>query len=512
MGFDKKIYIMAVLIVAGMFMTLLDTTIVDIVLPHMMSAFDVEADDVQWVVTSYMIASAIAMPTVGWLGEKLGHRNTYLLGIGLFTVMSALCGMSPNFESMIVGRVLQGFGEGLAVPMSMALLFEIFPPEKRGLAMGMFALGATFGPSLGPTLGGYLTEHMDWRWVFYVNLLPGLMVVYILSLIMEDDREKDKQVGRFDVKGLVLISISLSALIIGLSKANEWGWDDRKTVTLIYLAIVSAIMFVLFEVRTENPLVKLSLFKFKFYRYPVASLTFFGMGVYASYFLLPLYLERLRHFKTLTAGEILFWPAFATGVFSVVAGILMDRKILTHKTSIVSGIILFIIGTYLQVKLNLDMDKFQIVLYLLPWGIGMGFFFPALSQVSLGNFMGENLRHASALQNLLRLVAGSVGTAISTHILISSEQKHLLNLTQTVSYQSPQFIDFINKLKLYLYSTKSVCSSIADTKAWAIIGLAFKDHASWHSFGDAFIFATFCGFVALIPSFFIEKTEVNVEG
>ena len=177
-----KLIIISALIVAGLFMTLLDTTIVDIVLPHMMSTFEADPDDIQWVIISYMISSAIAMPVVGWLGGKLGHRNTYLLGIALFTIMSAVCGIAPNLETMIVGRALQGVGEGIAVPMTMTLLFELYPPEKRGMAMGMFALGAIFGPSLGPTLWGYLSEQLSWRWVFYVNLLPGVFVVYLLML------------------------------------------------------------------------------------------------------------------------------------------------------------------------------------------------------------------------------------------------------------------------------------------------------------------------------------------
>jgi len=505
---ERKVYFIAVFIVAGMFMTLLDTTIVDIVLPHMMSAFDVEADDIQWVVTSYMVASAIAMPTVGWLGEKLGHRNTYILGIALFTLMSAICGISPNFETMIAGRVLQGIGEGISVPMSMTLLFEIFPPQKRGLAMGMFALGATFGPSLGPTLGGFLTEHMEWRWVFYVNLLPGLLVIYTLFLTMADDRVKGVK-AEFDIPGFLLISVCLSSLITGLSKANEWGWDDRRTVLLLYTASVSAVLFLMVELRRSSPLVNLKLFKFRFFRYPVLSLTLFGMAVYASYFLLPLYLERLRHFKTLTAGEVLFWPAFATGVFSVIAGVLMDRKLISHRTSIVTGITLFIFGTYLQSGLDLDMDRFQVIMNLLPWGIGMGFFFPALSQVSLGNFVRENLRHASALQNLLRLVAGSVGTAISTHILISSRSAHLVRITEKVSSQSPQFTEILSRLKSYLYYNHSY--AFPGERAKAIIGMVFGSHAYWHSFSNAFLFATLCGILSLIPAFLIKKEEVKVE-
>ncbi|WP_163327821.1 DHA2 family efflux MFS transporter permease subunit [Desulfurobacterium thermolithotrophum] len=502
---NRKTIFISILIVAGMFMTLLDTTIVDIVLPHMMSTFEAKPDDIQWVITSYMIASAIAMPVVGWLGGKIGHRNTYLLGIGLFTTMSTLCGIAPNLETMILGRTFQGIGEGLAVPMSMTLLFELFPPEKRGIAMGMFALGATFGPSLGPTIGGYLTEHLDWRWVFYVNLLPGIFVIYLLMLLMKDDRKKHVADGKLDILGFILLAISLSSLITALSKGNDWGWSDEKTVLLLYTFSISLILFIFVEFKVENPLVNLRLFKFKFFRYPVLSLTLFGMGVYASYFLLPLYLEKLREFPTIEAGEILFCPAAATGIVSLISGILMDRKILSRKASIVIGILIFIFGTHLQSKLDLEMGKTQIVLFLLPWGIGMGFFFPALSQVSLGNFKGEILRQASALQNLLRLVGGSVGTALSTHILISSQDGHLLKMAEKSSWYSPQFTEFVAKLKSYFYYVQSTPEVLLNEKAKAFIGMLFQNHAFWHSFGDAFFFATVCGILTLIPALLMEE-------
>jgi DHA2 family multidrug resistance protein len=506
-----KLIIISALIVAGLFMTLLDTTIVDIVLPHMMSAFEAEPDDIQWVITSYMIASAVAMPVVGWLGGKLGHRNTYLFGIALFTLMSAVCGLAPNLETMIAGRILQGVGEGIAVPMTMTLLFELYPPQKRGMAMGMFALGATFGPSLGPTLGGYLSEHLSWRWVFYVNLLPGVLVVYLLMLLMKDDRKEHRGDEKLDVIGFALLSVSLSSLITALSKGNEWGWSDERTVVLLYVAAVTVILFVYYELRTNNPLVNLVLFKYRFFSFPVISLTLFGMGVYASYFLLPLYLEKLRGFPTIDAGEILFFPAVTTGVVSLIVGFLLDRKLLSYKTSIIVGILVFTLGTYIQSRLDLDMSKTQIILLLLPWGAGMGFFFPALSQISLGNFQGELLRQASALQNLLRLVGGSVGTAISTYILISSQSGHLIRMGEKVSPYSPQVTAFLSDWKQFLYYARSTVEGLLSVKAKAIMGTLFQKSAYWHSFGDAFFFATICGILTLIPALLIGKTPEGVK-
>jgi DHA2 family multidrug resistance protein len=501
----KRTFFLGALIVAGMFMTLLDTTIVDIALPHMMSAFEVEPDDIQWVITSYMIASAVSMPVVGWLGGRVGHRNTYLLGLTLFTAMSALCGVAPNLDLMILGRTLQGVGEGLSDPMTMTLLFELFPPEKRGTAMGLFALGATFGPSLGPTLGGYITEHLSWRWIFYVNLLPGILVIYLLLLFMEDDREKHRNDKPLDFPGLALLALSLTSLIVALSKGNSWGWDSLKTVSLLYLFAVSSVVFVLYELHAPNPLVELRVFKFPFFRYPVLSLTLFGMGVYASYFLLPLYLEKLRGFPTITAGEILFWPSMATGLVSLVVGFLIDRKVLTKKLSIILGVLIFTAGTYLQTGLNLHMSKLQVVLYLLPWGAGMGFFFPALSQISLGSLKGELLRHASALQNLLRLVGGSVGTAVSTYILVSSQPKHLVHMAELTSSQSPQVVYFLQRLKEHFFYEASSYWPTASAQAKAVLGQLYGLYAFWHSFGDAFFFAFLCGVLTLIPALMVEE-------
>ena len=503
-----RTFFVGILIVAGMFMTLLDTTIVDIALPHMMSTFHARTDEIQWVIISYMVASAIAMPVVGWLGGKIGHRNTYILGISLFTFMSAVCGMAPNLNAMILGRIFQGIGEGLSVPMTMTLLFEIFPPKSRGVAMGMFALGATFGPSLGPTLGGYITEHFNWRWIFYVNLLPGILVVYFLTLLLENDERNSDQ--PLDLLGLILLGTSLSSLIVSLSKGNDWGWSSFKTVSLLYASFVSFAFFLFWEVKRKNPLVRLELFRFKNFRYPVISLTVFGMGVYASYFLLPLYLEKLRDFPTITAGEILFWPSMGTGVFSMVAGFLMDRKVISKKTSILIGTAVFTFGTLLQQKLNLEMSELQIVLYLMPWGIGMGFFFPALSQISLGNFKGELLRQASSLQNLLRLVGGSVGTAISTHILISSQQYHFVRLTEKVSYQMPQVEYFLNKAGAFFAYFRSL--PLSELASKSLLGNLFVKHAFWHSFADAFFFATLCGCLTFLFATLVEDEDEETVG
>ncbi len=507
---ERKTFMIGVLIVTGMFMTLLDTTIVDIVIPHMMSAFDAKTEDIQWVIIAYMIASAIAMPTVGWIGGKFGHRNTYLFGIGLFTIMSALCGIAPNFQTMLAGRVFQGFGEGLAVPMALTLLYEIFPEDKKGLAMGMYAIGAAFGPSLGPTIGGYLTEHMDWRWVFYVNILPGIIVLYLLSLLLENFKDTKHKIS-FDITGFILLTVSLTSILVALSKGNSWGWSSAKVVMLFYTSIVTAVLFIYTETKVKHPLINLNLFKYGFFTYSSISRILFGMGLYASYFMLPLYLERLREFPTIVAGEILFFPAFLTGIVSLITGILIDKKIVSLKVAIIGGIIVFIYGTHLQSKLDLIMGKEQIILHLLPWGIGMGIFFPALAQVALADFKGELLRQSSALQNVLRLVGGSIGTSLATFILTSRKDAHLIGATEKISSSAPQITEFMAKAKGYLYYFRSTTSNFIEPKAKALLGILFAKEAYWLSFRDVFFFALICGILSLIPAFFIKPKEAKNE-
>jgi endonuclease III-like uncharacterized protein len=219
----------------------------------------------------------------------------------------------------------------------------------------------------------------------------------------------------------------------------------------------------------------------------------------------------LKRTFEIDAGEILFFPAVTTGVVSLIVGFLLDRKLLSYKTSIIVGILVFTLGTYIQSRLDLDMSKTQIILLLLPWGAGMGFFFPALSQISLGNFQGELLRQASALQNLLRLVGGSVGTAISTYILISSQSGHLIRMGEKISPYSPQVTAFLSDWKQFLYYARSTVEGLLSVKAKAIMGTLFQKSAYWHSFGDAFFFATICGILTLIPALLIGKTPEGVK-
>ena len=212
------------IVMIGIFIALLDATIVDIVLPKMMSSLNTDTYGVQWVVISYLTAAAIAMTSVEWLGAKIGHRNTYLAGLVIFTFFSILCGQASSIGFMNFSRFMQGLGEGIIVPIGMTILCEVFPDEERGTALGVYGLGASCAPALGPTLGGIITEHLSWRWIFYVNVPIGIIGIFLTIVLLRETSPEHEKARSFDLPGFVFMAIAFGSLITFLSKGQEKGW------------------------------------------------------------------------------------------------------------------------------------------------------------------------------------------------------------------------------------------------------------------------------------------------
>ncbi len=412
----KYKWVASVVLMFGIFMTLLDTTIVDITLPKMLASLNTDTYGVQWVVIAYMIGSAVAMTLVGWIGAATSYRFVYILGMSIFVVFSAICGQANSLGMMVTGRLLQGIGEGLVVPISMTYLFLVFPKHEAGLAMGIYGLGASFAPALGPTIGGFLTEHMNWRWIFYVNLPIGAigltLAVFLLRRIKPDGEVK----WPFDWIGFILLAISLGSLITFLSKGQEMGWlQSDMIVILIAVWILSSIAFLTLVSRRKNPVVDLSLFKNRVFGISIISLFCFSLTLYAIFFLLPLYMERLRGYPTLLSGMILFPGSIAMGIALITGGILSD-KISIRGISIVC-IILFSMACFAFGILDMDTPKATIIILYILWGITAGPLFPSLTTGGLSELSPTQVNMGSAMQNVTRLVAGSIGTSLAVTLL-----------------------------------------------------------------------------------------------
>ncbi len=503
-------WVATVIVMIGTFMTLLDTTIVDITLPKMLASLNTDTYGIQWVVISYMIGSAIAMTVVGWIGATFSYRIVYLLGFTIFVVSSAICGQARNLEMMIIARSIQGIGEGLVVPIAMTYLFLVFPKEEVGLAMGIYGLGASFAPALGPTLGGFITEHLSWRWIFYVNLPVGFIGLSAAILFLKKIKPEDEKPWPFDWFGFVMLAVSLSSLITFLSKGQEKGWlQSNMILILIIIFVISSIIFIVWEWYQKHPVVNVHLFKKRAFWVSVVALACFSLTLYGIYFLLPLYMERLRGYPTLTSGLILFPGSIAMGISLIIGGVLTNK--LNLKWFAIFFIIIFSIFSYRFGYIDLYTSKSHIIALFTLWGISVGPLFPILTTGGLSSLSELDVNMGSAIQNVSRLVAGSVGTSIATTIIERKASYFYLIYSRHTDPSHVPFITSLNKtIKGFLL--KGYTLKDAKILSYSLMKFYIKAEAYFTAFQSTFKIMAILALIALPVLLFFKtgKTKEKV--
>ncbi|HLZ07810.1 MAG TPA: DHA2 family efflux MFS transporter permease subunit, partial [Chloroflexota bacterium] len=291
------------IVVMGTFMSILDSTVVNIALPKLIAVFSTDVHGAQWVLTSYLLALAVVIPMTGYLQEKYGGKRIYMITITLFTMASALCGFAWSLNAMIFFRVLQGLGGGLIMPLGMSLLLREFRPEERGTALGIFGIPLMLGPAIGPTLGGYLVQYVDWRFIFFINIPIGIFAVFAASRVL---RETPRQnAGKLDVWGVALVALGSASLLFGIGNGPADGWNSPSVIGEIALGICSLVAFVVVELRTAQPLLELRLFKSYNFSLSVFVTLIVQVALFGAIFLLPLFLQNLRGMGAMETGMML---------------------------------------------------------------------------------------------------------------------------------------------------------------------------------------------------------------
>ncbi len=409
-------WVVAALLSAGIFIALLDTTIVDIVLPHMMASLDTDIYGVQWVVIIYFLGSAIAMTAVGWLAEVFGHRDTFLVGTALFIGMSALAGAAPSLPVMLTARLFQGMGEGIIIPVALVILFEAFPPEEHGLAMGFYGLSASFAPAFGPTLGGFITEHLEWRWVFYINVPIGIVTIFLVWLLFANVRQAEER-KPFDFIGFALLATAFSALIVFTGKGQEKGWLDSDFIFhMLLLFVAASVASVLWFALARRPLFPRRVLVHRPFRLGLTAMFLLSINAYGFFLLLPVFLQRVHGYTTLQAGLIMLPGALLAGIATALSGALSDR--LSPRWLAVT----FLLGTVAAswfFHTDMDTPRWLLTLDNVFLGIAVGGVFPPVALLALGTLEPRDTADGSTLLNVVRLVAGSLGSAYATTIMTS---------------------------------------------------------------------------------------------
>jgi DHA2 family multidrug resistance protein len=400
-------------IMVGAFLFALDTTIVNIAIPKIMTSISADLNQIQWVLIIYMIGMAIVMPAAGWLSDICGHKWLYTGSLVVFTISSALCGMAWSPASLIFFRFLQGLGAGSIAPTAMAVIFRVFPPQQRGLGMGIYSLGWTFGPILGPTLGGYLTDALSWRAIFYINLPLGIVGILMAATVMGADLN-DRRPRRLDVLGLATMATGVVTLLLALSQGNREGWNSQYIVGLFLTAGVALLLFVLIELLVHDPVVNLRLYRNATYVMATVVGTFLGFAMFGTSLLLPLFLEDFLEHTALQAAFIMLPGVALTGAISPLVGKWTDQ--VNPRLFLVLGFLLAAASAYWFAWMGGDPEERTLV-WALVVRAGLGFVFPPLLMLGLRTLVREEISAASGLFNITRQIAGMGGIAVAGVLL-----------------------------------------------------------------------------------------------
>ncbi|MDQ6672368.1 MAG: DHA2 family efflux MFS transporter permease subunit [Chloroflexota bacterium] len=493
--------------VVGTFMVMLDQTVVNIALPKITTVFGVGVHETQLVITSYMLALAVIMPATGYLSDTFGTKRLYLITMALFTGGSLLCGLAWNNTSLVAFRVIQGLGGGMMSPLGMTMLFQVVPPHRRNTIMGFFGLPLMLAPVLGPTLGGYLVEYVDWRVIFTLNVPIGVLGIFLGFTLL---RESAHIPGlKFDLRGFILSAIGFSAILLGLSDVGTDGWTNSAVLTKFAVGIVALAAWVWVELTDEHPLLDLRLFKIPIFTLAAMVSFVLTVGLFGGMLLLPLFMQNLRGLGAAETGLILVFQVLPMTILMPLVGRLVDK--VGARVMIVIGLPLLAFTTWQMSALDLTTSDTTIKLWLLARGSSMGLVMMPSMTAGLNAVPLQQMSRASSITNVMRQIFGSFGTAMVVTILQSRQTFHTAILNQTVT---PQNIPLQQMMSVAQQSALS--QGLTDMQAQAMGGMMAAKQvataAAVMGFDDVFRVTAVVTLFAIFPALFMKTKKVTRRG
>ena len=435
-------WVVAGTVLTGTIMAVLDSSIINVALPSMGGTLGAGVQEIAWVVTGYILAQVIVMPITALLSERFGRKNFYQFSVVLFTLASMACGLARSLPAMVLFRILQGFGGGVIMTVSQAILRETFPPAEQAMAMGIYGMGVVVAPAVGPTLGGWITDNWTWPWVFYINVPVGVVNILLVARYIHDPDYLERRKGSIDWLGLALLAIGLGALQLMLEEGQEHDWfQSGAIVALAATAAIGLLLFVVHELRTERPAVNLRLLANRSFTSATAIGAILGMGLYGSLFLLPLFLQNLLGYTAMLSGMALVPRSLAMAVIMPLGGRVYNR--VGPRALVGTGLIVGALSFWQLSHLTADVGFWDIFWPQLLQGVGFALIFVSLTTAALATIPRPQMTQASGLYNVVRQVFGSVGIAASATVLTRSTARYQAILGEHITAFAPAVQGFI---------------------------------------------------------------------
>ena len=502
-------WIVTITVMIGTIMSALDSSIVNVALPYMRGSLSATIEEITWVATGYILSNVIIMPIVGMLSARYGRKKIYLLSIVSFTISSMLCGMAWDLSSMVIFRVIQGMGGGALIPVSQAILRETFPPEEQGMAMGLYGFGVVLGPAFGPTVGGWLTDHYSWPWIFYINVPIGIINILMVMRFIKDPDYLVREKGKIDFLGLGFMTVGLGALQILLEKGEQEAWFESHLIQYLMIASLAGIILFLWrELTCDRPAVDLRILKDVNFASGSLIGGFLGMGLMGSLFLLPMFLQQLLGYPALDSGFIQMPRSLAMAIAMPLGGKLYNR--LGPRVLIGSGLIVTALSFYQLSRLSLSMGYFDVFFPQLLQGAGFGLIFVALSTAALSTVEKKSLTAAAGLYNVVRQVFGSIGIAVAASQLTKSATTYHALLAEKVTEYGTVASGWIQSVSGGMQN-QGVDASTGRQMALTLLDGEISRQASMMAYNHMFLLVTVL-FIISMPFIFLLKSTKKQEG
>lgn len=502
-GSIKKYIPLLIVLMLGLFLAILNQTLLNVAIPHLITEFGVTANTAQWLLTGYMLVNGALIPLSAFLIERFGVRRLFLFAMFCFTVGSLICGIAPTFSIMLTGRLIQAIGGGVLSPLVMTIIVFIFPPHMRGKGMGIFGLAMMFAPAIGPTLSGWVIQNYDWH-ILFNGMVPLGAIVLIIAFFQLKDIQPPKDV-KVHMPSVVTSLAGMGLLLYGFSEAGNEGWTDSVVLSTIIGGAVLLIIFVLQQIKSEKPLLDMRVFKYNIFSLSNIISIAITISMYAGMFLLPIYLQNIRGYSAFDSGLLLLPGALVMLVMSPISGTLFD-KVGPRPLAIV-GMLITSISTFEFTKLTMDTPFNHILAIYIIRSFGMSLLMMPIMTAGLNQLPQRLSSHGTSMSNTLRQVSGSIGISLMTTIFTNRTTYHVNEISSSMNTSDPFFMNSFHLFVQKVAATLHLSQDQAQQQALTILSGKMTQQGTIQGINDAFYWATAISVIGLILSFFLRDVR-----